>query len=98
MTNLEVNRFLNDTLRPLAHKARALRAEIRSMEIRWYAGMNTKVPNSLTTPIDDGREAEGITTLMGSDVVNLVGNLIAMKDAGNEEIIEKPSIGTLKIN
>lgn len=96
MNNPEALAFVNNQIRPLAELARAFRARVADAKIEWFGGINTLVPNTAET-IDDGREAEGVSRLVGTDVNGLMSVLIGMADAGNDQIIEKPTVRPLQV-
>lgn len=97
ITDPEAIRFVNEQLRPLCEEARALRARVDAMSTAWFAGLDDEFPND-TSPLLDGREAEGVSRLTGAQVVNAVSNLIAMSAAGNAEILSLPCVRPLDVN
>lgn len=90
----EAVRFVNEQVRPLCEKARALSAEIAAMQTLWFGGLDAKFPNDATA-LDDGREGQGVSRLTGSQVQLAVGVLIAMHGEANAEIIAKPCVRPL---
>ena len=89
-------KFVNEQVRPMAEKLRAIMHEISGMSTDWFAGINTKFPND-TSAVADNRDAEGVTRLTGADINSLVGIAIAMSTAGNTEIIAKPCVRPLSV-
>lgn len=87
--------FANESMRPISEKARAFVAEVQSIVTRWNSGINVLFPND-STALNDGRDAEGISRLVGSDVNSVMNIIIAMASASNSEIIEKPCVRTLQ--
>lgn len=89
----EAVRFVNEQVRPLCEKARALVAEIEAMKTCWYGGLSALFPND-GSPLDDGRDAEGVSRLTGVHINLAMNTLIAMGQASNAEIIAKPCVRT----
>lgn len=94
IVNPEAIKFVNEQVRPLCEKARALVAEIQAMQSPWYGGLNLVIMNT-ADDIADGRDAEGVSRLKGSDVNSAVGILLAIVAASNAEIIAKPCVHPL---
>lgn len=94
ITDPEAIRFVNEQVRPLCQAARALSARIAAMTTSWFAGLNLDIPND-SSPLADNRDAEGVSRLTGSNVVNAVSNLIAANAALNSEIISLPCVQPL---
>lgn len=93
ITNPEAIRFVNEQVRPLCERLRALKAEFDALAPRWYGGLNVTISNSANDPIVDNRDAEGVSRLTGADVHNAVAQLLAV--APNAEIIAKPCVNPL---
>lgn len=98
--NPETLRFIREVVRPMAERFRALKAETDDALINWFSGINADVPND-ATPVDDGREAEGVSRLVGSDVHNLVTQMAAFQAQLNQsdvdKVIEKPCVRSLEV-
>lgn len=95
--NAELTRFLNEVARPTAEKLRALRAELASIDVRWQR-VQSLVPNT-SEVITDGRAAEGVTQLTGSDVRDLlyaVGLVNGQLQALAAATLEKPCVRPLQ--
>ena len=97
ITDPQAVKFSNEQLRPLCESTRALVVQLQSMETQWYGGINALFPND-TTILDDGRQAEGIAVLTGADVNSAVSVLIAMLNAYNAQIIEKPCVRPISVS
>ena len=101
MTALEI-KFVNEQIRPTAEKLRALQAELSAMLTTWHNGTGAAMTADLAAPIDDGREAEGISRLTCNDVVNLMAAVTdvqsALNEAGRAAVIAKPCVRPLKVN
>lgn len=96
ITDPQIIKFVNEEVRPLAEKLRALMVEITDIETVWFSGLNGKTLND-STPLEDKRDAEGVSRLTGSDVNSLISVAIAMRDAGNTQIISKPCVRALTV-
>ena len=97
IVNPEAIKFSNEQLRPLCEQARALMARIDAMNTLWNSGLNVMFPND-TSPVVDGRDAEGASRLTGANVQSAVGILNAIKAASNTQIIEKPCVRALSVS
>jgi hypothetical protein len=91
ITDPQAVRFANEVVRPLSEEVRALVAKISAAQTTWFSGINAQFPND-PTPLDDGRENEGVSRLTGADINSSMGVLIAMAQASNSEIISKPCV------
>jgi hypothetical protein len=92
--------FVDQQLRPICENMRALEILIDTMSISWFAGINTSIPNDGTS-YDDGRPAEGLTPMVGSDIHNAVSNLLAViagTDPYNDQIISKPTVRAISVS
>lgn len=94
ITNPEAVRFVNEQVRPLCEKARALAAEITAMQTLWFGGLDAQFPND-TTALDDGRDTQGVSRLTGAQIQLAVGVLLNMLGQANAEIIAKPCVRPL---
>lgn len=96
ITNPNTIQFINQVVRPLCEKARALNALIDAANTQWFAGVNTTVPNT-SEALADGRDAEGASRLTGADINSAMSILGAMKASSNAEIIQKPCVRSIEI-
>ena len=96
VTDPNAIKFVNEQVRPLAEKLRALMVEITATETDWFAGINTKFPNDVSA-VDDHREGEGVSRLTGQDINSLMSVAIGMRNAGNVQIIAKPCVRALSV-
>jgi hypothetical protein len=92
----EAIRFANEQIRPLCEKLRAIMVEITSIETSWFAGINAKFPNDISA-VQDNREGEGVSRLLGSDINSVMSVAIAMRNAGNTQIIAKPCVRGISV-
>lgn len=90
-------KFSNEQVRPLAEQLRALMVKITSVETDWFAGINTKFPNDASV-VTDNRTAEGVSILTGADVNSFMSTAIAMRNAGNTQIVAKPCVRGLSVS
>lgn len=93
----EAIRFVNEQIRPLCEQTRALVVKLNSMETLWNSGLNSEFPND-ATPVDDGRDAEGVSRLTGADINQVMSVLLAMMGQYNSEIVEKPCVRSLSVS
>lgn len=97
ITDPEVIRFVNDRIRPHAERLRAVKAESASIVSAWFGlGINTRCPND-SSPLADGRTAEGVSRLTGIDITNLVGQAANISSQYNADIIEKPCVRGIQV-
>jgi hypothetical protein len=101
ITDPRAIKFVNEVIRPRAEQIRALKTEIDSNIIDWFAMQSTLIAND-SSPIVDGRDAEGISRLVGSDVVNLINQIISIQgvldQSGVSQVIAKPCVRPLQVN
>ena len=101
ITSPNAIKFVNEQIRPIAETIRALKYQIDAIIVDWFAGQNVTISNTADA-IEDGRETEGVSRLVGSDVVNVVSQLVAIQSllnqAGVVNIIAKPCVRTLAIS
>jgi hypothetical protein len=99
ITDPQAIRWVNEVIRPRAEQFRALRARIDADMTTWYSQISTLVPND-SSPVADGRENEGVSRLLGSDVVNLVTQMAAFQTACNvsgvADVISKPCVRNIE--
>lgn len=94
ITNPQAIRFVNEQVRPLCERLRALKAEFDALAPIWYGGINTVITNSTQDAIADGREAEGVSRLTGADIHGAVAQFLGVTP--NSEIIAKPCVHALQ--
>lgn len=88
----EAIRFSNEVVRPLCEQARGLAVLLAALSTEWFLGMNAKFSGAADT-VEDGREGEGVSRLVGADVTNAVSQLLGI--SLNSEIIQKPCVRLL---
>jgi hypothetical protein len=84
-------KFVNENIRPMCEITEDLVASISTLTTAWFGGLNLLFPNDGTL-VDDGREAEGVSRLTGANINSVMGILIAIGNASNSEIINKPTV------
>lgn len=99
--NPEAIRFVNETVRPMCEKIRALKAEIDSALVTYAAGVGDVYYNNSGETIADNREAEGVSRLTGNDVLLVVTQLqtiqTQLNGVGVASVIAKPCVRSLEI-
>jgi hypothetical protein len=99
IVNPQAVRFTNEHIRPLAEEIRALKARVDATLVEWTASIAANVPND-TSPLADGRDAEGVSRLTGADVNGFIALLGAMQtrlnQAGTAQIVAKPCVRALE--
>ena len=98
--NPEAIRFANDA-RYLAEKTRALKAEIASFRARYDGGIGEFFFNHGNEAVDDGREAEGVSRLVGNDILAfnaqvLYDTLAVMNAVGYDVMLETLCVNPLR--
>jgi hypothetical protein len=95
ITDPQAIRYTNEIIRPLAEVMRALKARIDAGMVTWYGTIAALVPND-SSPLADGREADGVSRLTGADINSFVAQLAAYKtaleQAGVPDVISKPCV------
>jgi hypothetical protein len=97
ITDPQAIRFVNEVVRPLCERARALKADLDAARAAYDGGIGDFFYGHDTEDIDDGRAAEGVSRLKGSDVLAWVAfQLYSQKDAmeagGIPAVIAKPCV------
>lgn len=101
ITNPEALKFVAEEIRPLAEKFRALKVYVDAALVKWWGGgISALVPND-SSPVADGREAEGVSRLTGVDINNLVTQLAAyqtaLNAAGVADVVSKPCVRSITV-
>lgn len=94
ITNPEAIRFVNEQVRPLCERVRALMAEISAMRTVWDSGVSSSFSNNVDI-VEDGRETEGVSRLTALNVTQALSIMGNMSAANNSEIISKPCVRPL---
>ena len=101
ITNADAIRWTNEVVRPMAESVRALKALTDAALVTWYAGLNAVITNSASDPVQDGREAEGVSRLTGADVNSFVAILAGfqtdMQASGVPGVISKPCVRPIEV-
>ena len=92
-----VVRFSNESIRPLCELLRAAKVQADYVLERWNSEIKPLVAND-DSVIKDGRENEGVSVLIGSDINSLMSFLEASKPGFDSAklIINKPCVRTLE--
>lgn len=78
MNDPEVIKFINEHTRNAANKMSSAYLEI-VQHLATFNGVKNKIPND-ATPIEDGREGEGISRLVCAEIYGLINLLSGLKD------------------
>ena len=101
ITNAEVVKFVNESIRPLAEEMRALDLRVQAALVTWYGQITGECPND-SSQLADGRETEGVSRLTGADIVNLVTQFAAYKTqmdgSGVRSVVDKPCVRTVMVS
>lgn len=95
ITDPQAIKFVNEQIRPIAEQLRALKAQSSALLVDWYAGLNTKFPND-ASPVQDGRDAEGVSRLTGQDVNDVAYLLATAVSPMVDSVIAKPCVRPLR--
>lgn len=92
-----VIRFLNEQGRPMAELLRELGPRVKGFLTTYNVQIAPLLTgNAGTDPILDGREAEGVSALLLSDLQNLVTQVAAIdtqfSGVGVADVIDKPTV------
>lgn len=96
ITNAEAIRFVNEQVRPLAEKLRAIRAQGKDALTEWFAGLNTTIGSKSDDAIADKREAEGVSRLTAADVTSFMAAIDSLCGLSSDAAIEKPTVRPLR--
>lgn len=94
ITNPEAIRFVNLQIRPLCEAMRELKIRMVDMKNTWDNHVGALIPND-ASPLDDGREAEGISRLTGADVNNARNTMASLIAGISDAVVGKPCIRTI---
>lgn len=76
ITDPRVIKYVNETLRPLAERTRAVQAEIETSLAAYAVEVQAVVEAAdAGAPLEDGRDAEGVSRLTREDIMQAVGLL-----------------------
>lgn len=97
MNDPHVIDFVNH-MRGWAEELRALKAELTAASNTWYSEISPVLPNDAGEPIEDGREAEGVSRLTGADVHSFMNEAIEFTTNLNDQVISKPCVRFLEVH
>lgn len=94
-------RYLNEVVRPLCEELRALKARIDAARATYDAGIGDYYYGHGGDAVEDGRAAEGVSRLVGNDVLGFVQFALydlkaAFEAQGIAATIAKPCVRTLQ--
>lgn len=94
-------RFVNEQLRPIAEKMRATKIELKQAFADWQQKIAASVPDDNKEMLEDGREAEGVTRLSGTDINAFINVLTKYNTVGDEigldEVVNKLCVRPLEV-
>jgi len=88
--------FVDQAIRTIAEDLRAVLVKIDDADIEWDSGMNAVFDNDATAYVD-GRADEGLRQMVESDIHQFIGVMTAIRAAGNNQIIKKPTVRPLSV-
>lgn len=101
ITDTVAIRYSNEVVRPMAEKLRNLKAEIDSHMLQWHGGIGAIFTAGMAESVDDDREAEGVSRLIGNDIVGLINQISAIQTlldgVGVMNVIVKPCVNPLRV-
>jgi len=100
ITDPEAIKFTNDYIRPMCENLRYMTARGADWSKKWVE-LSAKFPNDIKEPVEDGREAEGISRLTGADVnavATVFASLLTIMDTDAQAAITKPCVRPLLYN
>lgn len=89
-------KFMNEELRPLCERLRALAYEIDAAKFRWAEAVKVLPPGS-NDVVDDGRSAEGVSRLTVQNVLDAVTVLDGVRAATSDATVAKPCVRSLEV-
>jgi hypothetical protein len=98
ITDPEAIRFTNEVVRPLSEQVRALSANINAARAKYDALNGPPFYGHGEEAVEDGREADGVSRLIGDDVLAFVAVVLDQaKDLFNTNAatISKPCVRML---
>ena len=100
IVNPQVINYCNSVIRPLAEAMRSLDARCDAGLVTWFSQIAANCPND-SSPVADGREAEGVSRLTGADVNSFVAQMAAYQTALNQsgvaDVVSKPCVRSLEV-
>jgi hypothetical protein len=100
ITDPEALKFVKEEIRPVAEQIRALKVRADNLILKWDNFISTKIANT-SDSIEDGRELEGVSRLIGQDINKMMTLLKVIQTKLNEtgiaNTVEKPCVQRLEI-
>lgn len=99
ITDEQALNFVDQRIRPLSERLRAIEALIEDMETDWFNGTNNLATSTDTV---ENRSAEGLPNLTWQEVTDTVVALMAVRDvvtetAGRAALVEKACVRPLQV-
>ena len=100
ITDPEAIRFVNEVVRPLCERVRALSADINAARAKYDALNGPPFFGHGAENVVDNRQAEGVSQLTGNDVLAFVALVLdsiknTLDVAGNAALVSKPCVRML---
>ncbi|MCK4658078.1 MAG: hypothetical protein KAV82_01025 [Phycisphaerae bacterium] len=99
IVNPEAIVFVNERLRPICERLEGLHAEFGSLWCKWL--LVSEHFGDTQAVVDDGRESEGVSRLLGGDVGNVMAQIQSLSTllngAGVMDVIRKPTVRPLPV-
>jgi len=100
ITDPEAIAFVNNYVRPMCEKVRDLKILLDETTATWFLGVNSHFSTGSDT-VEDGRESEGVTQLLASDVSNAITQLMAIQSVlnggGVMDVVRKPTVRQVEV-
>jgi hypothetical protein len=77
ITDPRAVKFSNEVVRPLSEQLRQLKEDAERAKIRWQDEISSIVPNDPLENLEDGRDAEGVSRLDGSEINDIASDINA---------------------
>ncbi len=103
ITDPRAIKFANEQVRPLAESLRAIKARIEAAKNDWsadgnaIAGLFAGDQAASDGRLEDGRDAEGVSRLIGYNVAQFMDVLTAVETAINDQIVALPCVRPLEV-
>jgi hypothetical protein len=103
ITDPQAIRFVNEVIRPMAEKMRGLKAEIDAARAQYDGQVGTFFFGHGAEAIEDGREAEGVSRLVGNDILSFIAFALydqkaAFEANGIPATIAKPCVRSIQVS
>ena len=101
ITDKRVVKFSNEVVRPLAEQIRDLYYRCKDAQVQWFGGLNALTINDANEKLADAREVEGVSSLSGADLNNMMtticNHVTAIEKTGVLDIVSKPCVRSVGV-